>query len=191
MKKKKDRKLKRDKHIRKGVKKRHDEFDADPENPEETEACLFTADKRCRSLEDLPSTGAESKELKKSVRINSIRKTKSVDDILREQVEEVKEAMHKNLLKIRDRNGKLDDLVEKGDTLTGSCAQFQMVSNKVVRKQKLRVWKTRILLAVAVAVGIVVLIVVIVVVVVTQQEETPQTNLYLGSFNHGPSNETS
>lgn len=71
------------------------------------------------------------------------------------------------------------------------CAQFKVVSNKVRQKQKLRMWKTRILVAVAVAVGIVVLIVVIVVVVLTQQDETPQTNLYLGSFNHGPSNETS
>lgn len=71
------------------------------------------------------------------------------------------------------------------------CQQFQVVGNKIRQKQKLRLWRTRILVAVAVAVGIVVLIVVIVVVVVSQQDETPQTNLYLGSFNHGPSNDTS
>lgn len=177
--------------MRKGVKKRHDDLDADPENPEELETCLLSEEKRCRSLEDLRSTEPESRELKEFVRINSIRKTKSVDDILREQLEEVKEVMHLNLVKIRDRNGKLDDLVEKGNMLTGSCQQFKVVSNKVRQKQNLRLWRTRILVAVAVAVGIVVLIVVIVVLVVSQQDETPQTNLYLGSFNHGPSNKTS
>lgn len=56
------------------------------------------------------------------MRINSIRKTKSVDDILREQLEDVKEVMHLNIVKLRDRNGKLDDLVEKGDMLTGSVS---------------------------------------------------------------------
>lgn len=45
-----------------------------------------------------------------------------MDDILREQLEEVKEVMHLNIVKLRDRNGKLDDLVEKGDMLTGSVS---------------------------------------------------------------------
>lgn len=58
--------------------------------------------------------------MKKIVRMNSMRKAKSVDDILREQLEEVKGVMHKNIIKIRDRNGKLDDLVNRGDTLTDS-----------------------------------------------------------------------
>lgn len=172
--------------MRKGVKKRHDDLDADPENPEELETCLLSEEKRCRSLEDLRSTEPESRELKEFVRIN-----KSVNDILGEQIEDVREVMHLNMVKFRDRNGKLDDLVEKGEMLTASCQQFQVISNKVRQKQKLRLWRTRILVAVAVAVGIVVLIVVIVVVVVSQQDETPQTNLYLGSFNHGPSNDTS
>lgn len=86
------------------------------------QTCLLSEEKRCRSLEDLRSTEPESRELKEFVRINSIRKTKSVDDILREQLEEVKEVMHLNLVKIRDRNGKLDDLVEKGNMLTGSVS---------------------------------------------------------------------
>lgn len=86
------------------------------------QTCLLSEEKRCRSLEDLRSTEPESRELKEFVRINSIRKTKSVDDILRDQLEEVKEVMHLNLVKIRDRNGKLDDLVERGDTLTGSVS---------------------------------------------------------------------
>lgn len=86
------------------------------------QTCLLSEEKRCRSLEDLRSTEPESRELKEFVRINSIRKTKSVDDILRDQLEEVKEVMHLNLVKIRDRNGKLDDLVERGDTLFGSVS---------------------------------------------------------------------
>jgi hypothetical protein len=50
--------------------------------------------------------------------MNSMRKAKSVDDILREQLEEVKGVMHQNLLKIRDRNGKIDDLINRSDILT-------------------------------------------------------------------------
>lgn len=73
-------------------------------------------------MEDLRSTEPESRELKEFVRINSIRKTKSVDDIVREQLEDVKEVMHLNMVKFRDRNGKLDDLVEKGEMLTASVS---------------------------------------------------------------------
>nr|XP_022339731.1 synaptobrevin-like isoform X1 [Crassostrea virginica]XP_022339740.1 synaptobrevin-like isoform X1 [Crassostrea virginica]XP_022339748.1 synaptobrevin-like isoform X1 [Crassostrea virginica]XP_022339758.1 synaptobrevin-like isoform X1 [Crassostrea virginica]XP_022339764.1 synaptobrevin-like isoform X1 [Crassostrea virginica] len=172
MKRKKDQKIKRGRHMRKGVKKRQNESDADPENTEEVETCLLKEDQRCRSLEELYTVETESKEMREIVRINSIRKTKSVDDILREQLEEVKDVMHKNIIKIRDREGKLDDLLNRGDVLTGSCAEFMMVSKKVQRKQKLKKWKYRILAAIVVAVVVVVVIVVVVVVVVTQNDNT-------------------
>lgn len=86
------------------------------------QTCLLKEDQRCRSLEDLYTVETESKEMREIVRINSIRKTKSVDDILREQLEEVKDVMHKNIIKIRDREGKLDDLLNRGDVLTGSVS---------------------------------------------------------------------
>lgn len=86
------------------------------------QTCLLKEDQRCRSLEDLHTVETESKEMREIVRINSIRKTKSVDDILREQLEEVKDVMHKNIIKIRDREGKLDDLLNRGDVLTGSVS---------------------------------------------------------------------
>ena len=86
------------------------------------QTCLLKEDQRCRSLEDLHTVETESKEMRDIVRINSIRKTKSVDDILREQLEEVKDVMHKNIIKIRDREGKLDDLLDRGNVLTGSVS---------------------------------------------------------------------
>ena len=86
------------------------------------QTCLLKEDQRCRSLEDLHTVETESKEMREIVRINSIRKTKSVDDILREQLEEVKDVMHKNIIKIRDREGKLDDLLDRGNVLTGSVS---------------------------------------------------------------------
>lgn len=86
------------------------------------QTCLLKEDQRCRSLEDLHTVETESKEMREIVRINSIRKTKSVDNILREQLEDVKKVMHKNIIKIRDREGKLDDLLDRGDVLTGSVS---------------------------------------------------------------------
>lgn len=52
------------------------------------------------------------------------------------------------------------------------CAEFMMVSKKVQRKQKLKMWKYRILAAIVVAVVVVVVIVVVVVAVVTQKDNT-------------------
>lgn len=70
----------------------------------------------------------ESRELKEFVWINSIWKIKSVDDILCEQFEDVKEVMYLNIVKFCDRNGKLDDLVERGDMLIGlvSCVYVKI-----------------------------------------------------------------
>lgn len=74
----------------------------------------------------------ESRELKEFVWINSIWKMKSVDDILCEQFEEVKEVMYLNFVKICDRNGKLDDLVEKGNMLIGLVSCFYVIIEYVL-----------------------------------------------------------
>ncbi|XP_062585927.1 vesicle-associated membrane protein 5-like isoform X2 [Saccostrea cucullata] len=166
--------------MRKGVKKRQEETDIDPENPEEIETCILTEDKRCRSLENLQHHDEERKEMRKIVRMNSIRKTKSVDDILREQLDEVTEVMQQNIIKLRDRHGSLDDLLDKANILTGSAVEFKIVSKKVKQKEKLRMWKYRILAGVAVAVVCVVLLVVVLAVVFTQQDDkSPPPNIVL------------
>ncbi|XP_061181546.1 uncharacterized protein LOC133190093 [Saccostrea echinata] len=177
--KKKDQKIKRGRQMRKGVKKRQDQIDIDPENPEEAETCILTEDKRCRSLEDLHNQDEERKEMRKIVRMNSIRKTKSVDDILREQLEEVTDVMQQNIIKLRDRHGSLHDLLDIANTLTGSAAEFQIVSKKVKRKEKMRMWKYRILAGIVVVVICVVVLVVVLVAVLTQQDDKPPHNIIL------------
>ena len=56
-----------------------------------------------------------------------MRKARSVDDMLaskRRRVSEIKHIMYENALKIRDREGKLDDLMEKGTQLEATVSKI-------------------------------------------------------------------
>uniref|UniRef100_K1R3J3 Uncharacterized protein n=1 Tax=Magallana gigas TaxID=29159 RepID=K1R3J3_MAGGI len=58
---------------------------------------------------------------------------KTVED-LHQEVDEVTQVMHQNLVKIRDREGKLDTLVDKSERLEEgySCNEKQMWPRKLV-----------------------------------------------------------
>nr|XP_034314822.1 uncharacterized protein LOC105329809 [Crassostrea gigas] len=60
---------------------------------------------------------------------------KTVED-LHQEVDEVTQVMHQNLVKIRDREGKLDTLVDKSERLEEGTNQFAVVTSKA-RKETL------------------------------------------------------
>lgn len=54
---------------------------------------------------------------------------KTVED-LHQEVDEVAQAMHQNLVKIRDREGKLETLMDKGERLEEGANQFAVMTSK-------------------------------------------------------------
>lgn len=62
---------------------------------------------------------------------------KTVED-LHQEVDEVAQAMHQNLVKIRDREGKLETLMDKGERLEEGANQFAVMTSKARRKMWLR-----------------------------------------------------
>nr|XP_022315842.1 synaptobrevin-1-like [Crassostrea virginica] len=54
------------------------------------------------------------------------------------EVEEVAQTMKDNIVKIRDREGKLDVMVERGEVLREGANQFAVMTNRARRKMWLR-----------------------------------------------------
>ncbi|KAK3091762.1 hypothetical protein FSP39_022442 [Pinctada imbricata] len=119
--------------------------------------------KQARSMDDLRDTGEFP-----------IRKARSVDDLLsskRRRVSEIKQIMYENAKKIRDRNGKLDDLMEKGSRLEMSAEVFFQKTKEIKKKAFWKLWKFWIILGVVIGV-VVVVIIIAVIVVLTNQNST-------------------
>ncbi|XP_069122750.1 vesicle-associated membrane protein 3-like [Argopecten irradians] len=74
-------------------------------------------------------------------------RSKSLDE-LREEAQEITDIMMDNVVKIRDREGKLDDLCEKAESLNASTEMFQRTSVLMRRKQWWRNKKMKLILMV-------------------------------------------
>ncbi|XP_033752924.1 vesicle-associated membrane protein 3-like [Pecten maximus] len=94
------------------------------------------------------------------VPLRPAQRSKSLDE-LREEAQEVTDIMMDNVVKIRDREGKLDDLCEKAESLNASTEMFQRTSVLIRRKQWWRNKKMTVLLIVVGACFLVLLTVVI------------------------------
>lgn len=89
---------------------------------------------------------------------------KTVED-LHQEVEEVAQAMQQNIVKMRDREGKLEILVDKGERLEEEANQFAVMSSKARRKMWLRTHRRNlILIAVVIFLLLIILVTVILII---------------------------
>ncbi|XP_060071677.1 vesicle-associated membrane protein 3-like [Ylistrum balloti] len=84
-----------------------------------------------------------------SVPLRPSHRSKSLDE-LREEAQEITDIMMENVVKIRDREGKLDDLCEKAESLNASTEMFQRTSVLIRRKQW---WKNKKMTLLLIVVG--------------------------------------
>ncbi|XP_033752937.1 synaptobrevin-B-like [Pecten maximus] len=96
------------------------------------------------------------------VPLRPAQRTKSLDE-LREEAQEVTDIMMDNVVKIRDREGKLDDLCEKAESLNATTEMFQKTSVSIRRKQWLKNKKRTIML---IAAGVCCLIIITIVLMI-------------------------
>ncbi|OWF40086.1 vesicle-associated membrane protein 3-like [Mizuhopecten yessoensis] len=84
-----------------------------------------------------------------SVPLRPSHRSKSLDE-LRDEAQEITDIMMDNMVKIRDREGKLDDLCEKAESLNASTEMFQRTSVRIRRKQW---WKNKKMTILLIVVG--------------------------------------
>ncbi|XP_048761597.1 uncharacterized protein LOC125670452 [Ostrea edulis] len=80
-----------------------------------------------------------------SVQIQEQVPLKTIEDI-HQEVEDVTKTMRDNIVKIRDREGKLEHLVEQGERLEGEANKFAVLTRKAHRKMWLRNHRTKLVL---------------------------------------------
>ncbi|XP_061191563.1 synaptobrevin-like [Saccostrea echinata] len=89
---------------------------------------------------------------------------KTVEE-LHQEVEGVALAMKDNIVKIRDREGKLEHLVEQGERLEAGAIQFSVMTKKAHRKMWLRAHRRSLILGGLLTFIVLVILITIIVIV--------------------------